>query len=141
MTKCAQTGVRGALFPRSCPRTYYAGFRSRISNFIMTPELLYAAIDGQPLTESQSQAAMAALLAGEASPSVIAAFLTALRIKGETVQELAGFARAMRAGRRPSTSTTLTGRSSTIAARAAMVSMPSIFRPSPRSWWRAPVFE
>jgi anthranilate phosphoribosyltransferase len=67
----------------------------------MTPELLNAVIDGQSLTQSQSEAAMGSLLAGETSPSVIAAFLTALRIKGETVEELAGFARAMRAAATP----------------------------------------
>ncbi len=39
---------------------------------------------------------MRSLLAGESTPVLIAAFLTALRMKGETVEELAGFARAMR---------------------------------------------
>jgi anthranilate phosphoribosyltransferase len=67
----------------------------------MTPDLLNAVIDGQSLTQSQAQAAMRALLAGETTPAVIAAFLTALRIKGETVDELAGFARAMRAAAVP----------------------------------------
>jgi len=67
----------------------------------MTPELLNAVIDGRPLTQSESQAAMGSLLTGETSPAVTAAFLTALRIKGETVEELAGFARAMRAAAVP----------------------------------------
>ena len=40
---------------------------------------------------------MRALLAGESTPVLTAAFLTALRMKGETVDELTGFARAMRA--------------------------------------------
>ncbi len=40
---------------------------------------------------------MQGILAGEVSASQIAAFLTALRMKGETVEELVGFARAMRA--------------------------------------------
>lgn len=39
---------------------------------------------------------MSSLLAGRASDSVIAAFLVALKMKGETAAELAGFARAMR---------------------------------------------
>jgi anthranilate phosphoribosyltransferase len=69
----------------------------------MTPDLLNAVIDGQSLTQSQAQAAMGSLLAGESTPAVIAAFLTALRIKGETVDELAGFARAMRAAAVPLT--------------------------------------
>jgi anthranilate phosphoribosyltransferase len=44
---------------------------------------------------------MRSLLTGETSAAVTAAFLTALRIKGETVEELAGFARAMRAAAVP----------------------------------------
>src|SRR5580658_9652268 len=40
--------------------------------------------------------AMSALLEGESSEAVIAAFLTALKMKGETATELTGFARAMR---------------------------------------------
>jgi anthranilate phosphoribosyltransferase len=59
-------------------------------------ETLHAVVDGQSLSEEQAEAAMCALLSGEVSPSQIAALLTALRIKGETVEELAGFARAMR---------------------------------------------
>jgi anthranilate phosphoribosyltransferase len=48
------------------------------------------------LAAPDAQAAMGIILAGEASPAQIAAFVTALRMKGETVSELAGFARAMR---------------------------------------------
>ena len=36
------------------------------------------------------------ILAGRASDALIAGFLTALRIKGETVDEVVGFAKAMR---------------------------------------------
>ena len=39
---------------------------------------------------------MSALLTGSAGDAVIAAFLVALKMKGETAAELAGFARAMR---------------------------------------------
>jgi anthranilate phosphoribosyltransferase len=62
----------------------------------ITP-LLHVVAAGQSLTEAQAQQAMAALLAGESTPVLTAAFLTALRVKGETVEELTGFARAMRA--------------------------------------------
>src|SRR5260370_39332105 len=48
------------------------------------------------LTAQDAQAAMGIILAGEASPAQIAAFVVALRMKGESVGELAGFARAMR---------------------------------------------
>ena len=40
---------------------------------------------------------MREILAGEASPTLIGALLVALRMKGETVDEIVGFARAMRA--------------------------------------------
>jgi anthranilate phosphoribosyltransferase len=59
--------------------------------------LLHAVVEGRSLTEAEAQEAMRALLAGESTPALTAAFLTALRMKGETVDELTGFARAMRA--------------------------------------------
>jgi anthranilate phosphoribosyltransferase len=66
----------------------------------MTPlpilAFLHTVVEGHSLTESQAEAAMRALLAGESTPVLTAAFLTALRMKGEMVDELAGFARAMR---------------------------------------------
>jgi anthranilate phosphoribosyltransferase len=58
---------------------------------------LHTVVEGGSLTEAEAQAAMEVLLAGEATPTLTAAFLTALRMKGETVEELTGFARAMRA--------------------------------------------
>jgi anthranilate phosphoribosyltransferase len=58
---------------------------------------LHAVVEGRSLNEAQAEEAMRALLAGEATPVLTAAFLTALRMKGETVDELTGFARAMRA--------------------------------------------
>jgi anthranilate phosphoribosyltransferase len=59
--------------------------------------LLHKVVEGQSLSEAQAEAAMKALLAGESTPVLTAALLTALRMKGETVEELTGFARAMRA--------------------------------------------
>lgn len=58
---------------------------------------LHTVVEGSSLTEAEAQEAMRVLLAGEATPALTAAFLTALRMKGETVEELTGFARAMRA--------------------------------------------
>jgi anthranilate phosphoribosyltransferase len=48
------------------------------------------------LDAAQAREAMLSILDGAASTAQIAAFLVALRMKGETVQEVVGFARAMR---------------------------------------------
>jgi len=48
------------------------------------------------LSAAEALEAMRTVLSGEASHAQIAAFLVALRMKGETVNELVGFARAMR---------------------------------------------
>ncbi|GFE48864.1 hypothetical protein So717_06170 [Roseobacter cerasinus] len=46
------------------------------------------------LTEEEAQAAMRLMLSGEAAPEAIGALLMLLRMKGETAEEIAGFARA-----------------------------------------------
>jgi anthranilate phosphoribosyltransferase len=53
--------------------------------------------DRRDLTAAEAQSAMEMILGGTAGEAQIAAFLTALRMKGETAEELVGFARAMRA--------------------------------------------
>jgi anthranilate phosphoribosyltransferase len=58
---------------------------------------LHAVAERHNLAAGEACDAMQGILAGEVSPPQIAAFLTALRMKGETVDELVGFARAMRA--------------------------------------------
>jgi anthranilate phosphoribosyltransferase len=65
-----------------------------------TAQLLTGAIDrlasGQSLSLEETAAVLGEIMAGNASEIQIAGFLIALRTKGETVQELAGLARAMR---------------------------------------------
>jgi anthranilate phosphoribosyltransferase len=64
-------------------------------------ETLTRAIDtlasGHDLAQEEAAAVLAEIMAGEASEAQIAAFLIALRTKGETVAELAGLAGTMRA--------------------------------------------
>jgi anthranilate phosphoribosyltransferase len=53
-------------------------------------------VDRKDLSRIEAAAAMEAIMSGAATNAQIAAFLTALRMKGETVEELIGFAQVMR---------------------------------------------
>jgi anthranilate phosphoribosyltransferase len=53
-------------------------------------------IVGVDLSEGEAEDTMKSIMSGEATPSQIASFLTALRVKGETVDEITAFARVMR---------------------------------------------
>jgi anthranilate phosphoribosyltransferase len=53
-------------------------------------------LDNQSLTAEQAEGVMDQVMQGEATPAQIAGFLVALRVKGETVDEITGCARAMR---------------------------------------------
>lgn len=57
--------------------------------------------DGIRLTEAESQAAFGIVMSGGATDAQIAALVMALRVRGETVPELLGAARAMRARMQP----------------------------------------
>ena len=60
-------------------------------------EAIKALVERRDLTRLEAAAAMEAIMSGSATHSQVAAFLTALRMKGETVDELIGFAEVMRA--------------------------------------------
>lgn len=53
-------------------------------------------LEGDHLSTADAEAAMTAIMSGEASPVQIAGFLVALRAKGETTTEVAGLVRMMR---------------------------------------------
>ncbi|MEA2493855.1 MAG: anthranilate phosphoribosyltransferase, partial [Thermoleophilaceae bacterium] len=59
------------------------------------PSVLGPLTSGHDLTAEQAAEAMGEILAGEASSAQIAGFIVALRMKGETVDELAGLLSAM----------------------------------------------
>ena len=54
-------------------------------------------VEGGTLSMDEARGAMGAVMDGEATPAQLAALLMGLRMRGETVEELAGFAAAMRA--------------------------------------------
>ena len=58
--------------------------------------LLARLVDGRELSAEEARAFFAACLRGEPTPAQVAAAVTALRIRGETVEEIAAFATAMR---------------------------------------------
>ena len=62
----------------------------------MIQELIRKAIDRQDLTIGESAAAMNEIMSGEATPAQIGAFIIALGMKGETIDEITGCARVMR---------------------------------------------
>lgn len=59
-------------------------------------EAIHVLFSGQNLSEAQAEAAMTEIMQGESTPAQIGAFLAALRLKGETVEEITGCASAMR---------------------------------------------
>ncbi|MBK9181169.1 MAG: anthranilate phosphoribosyltransferase [Acidimicrobiales bacterium] len=59
------------------------------------PAVLGSLTDGRDLSAGEAEAAMADVLDGAATPAQIAAFIVALRMKGETVEELSGLLQAM----------------------------------------------
>lgn len=64
-------------------------------------EALHKAAGREDLTEPAAAAALGEILAGEVSPALIGGLLIALHMKGESVAEITGFARAMRAAASP----------------------------------------
>jgi len=71
---------------------------SRILHYIMSLlSYLHRVAERESLSADEAFDAMQTILGGEASPVQIAALLAALRVRGETVEEVTGFARAMRA--------------------------------------------
>ncbi|MDO8964355.1 MAG: anthranilate phosphoribosyltransferase [Coriobacteriia bacterium] len=73
------------------PRVIEAG------DAVTVPAAIGVATSGGSLTEEQAAEVMGLVMDGDATPAQIASLVTAMRMKGETVDEITGFARAMRA--------------------------------------------
>ncbi len=63
----------------------------------MIQAMLARVVNRQDLTQDEARQVMEIIMSGEATPAQIGAFITALRMKGETVEEITGCALAMRA--------------------------------------------
>jgi hypothetical protein len=96
---------------------------------------------GQSLDRGQARAVMGEVLSGKCTDAQIAALLVALRLKGETVEEIVGFAEAIRAAATPAVRSIfprqqLSSRQERACAwlsTAIAASAPNAARPM---WWR-----
>jgi anthranilate phosphoribosyltransferase len=64
-------------------------------------EAVHRAAAREDLSAAQAEAALDEILSGAVSPALVAALLVALRMKGEAVEEIVGFARALRSRAEP----------------------------------------
>ncbi|MBI2872359.1 MAG: anthranilate phosphoribosyltransferase [Chloroflexi bacterium] len=62
----------------------------------MIREAIAALVEGRSLSGEEAASVMGEIMSGEATPAQVGAFLTAMRMKGETAEEIAGMARVMR---------------------------------------------
>ena len=88
-----------------------------------------AVVEGGTLDSELAAAAMDQIMTGAVTPAQIGALVTALRMRGETVEEIAGFASAMRGTRCGSTSIPPAASLSTPVAREVTPPAPSISPP------------
>ncbi len=65
------------------------------------PAVLLSLFAGEDLSEELAAKAFGEILSGAATPAQVAAFVSALRMKGETVEEMSAFVRAMLAHAEP----------------------------------------
>src|SRR6516164_11691434 len=86
---------RDAPFP-SGAAGWYKGPMPPIDTADLKPVLAHVAA-GRSLSEAEAEAAFDIIMSGNATASQVGALLMALRVRGETVEEIAGAARTMRA--------------------------------------------
>ena len=72
-----------------------------MSNKAETSNVLAQLVDGEPLTQQQAEGFFEQMIKGDVEPALLASVLTALKIKGENPEEIAGAAVAIRASATP----------------------------------------
>ena len=68
-----------------------------MGNGLTVAAVLARVTSGEELSEAESAYVMEAIFTGHATSAQIAGFLVGLKMRGETVEELVGMARVMRA--------------------------------------------
>ena len=87
-------GLDRAVQRRSGPGA--AGERGQRNSRAMIQDAIQTLLDGRDLGRGEAREVMGEIMAGDGTPAQIAGFLVALRAKGESVDEIAGCAEAMR---------------------------------------------
>jgi anthranilate phosphoribosyltransferase len=67
-----------------------------VANSIEIPAAIHQVVLGRRMQEPEAYGVAGSIMRGDATPAQIAALLVAMRIRGETVEEISGFVRAMR---------------------------------------------
>ena len=100
--------------------------------------LIATVADGKSLSESEAVEAFNIMMSGEATQSQIAGFLIALRIRGETVEEITGAARIMR---EKALKVSAPDDAIDVVGTGVMVQEPSTSQRLRRSSWRAAAYQ
>ena len=93
----ANTARDLAEFPRSRPRLHARGPLGDRPYGILQAASSRKVAAGAELTRAEAAAAFDAMLSGEVTPAQMGGFLTGLRVRGESVEEITGAVSAMRA--------------------------------------------
>lgn len=101
MTKDEQAVIeeeqrRQVLDSPDSPAACASGTETASSQSVDLAQVTLLIVAGHDLSRREAEGAMEAILSGHVQDASIASFLAALRFKGETVDEVVGFARAMR---------------------------------------------
>ena len=80
----------------SIPTTQTFNLQPSTGEKLMIREAIAKLMEGKNLSQLEAESVMQEIMDGAATPAQISAFLVALRLKGETMEEIAGCARVMR---------------------------------------------
>jgi anthranilate phosphoribosyltransferase len=88
--------LRELAFGKKTTMASFSGQRTRMTDGQPVRDAIARLVERRDLSEDEAAACMEQIMAGQATPAQLGAFLVALRMKGETVDEITGLARVMR---------------------------------------------